>query len=172
MRPSYSLYSWFIDGISSESAVYSLDKILRKHGATLNQDCVLLLNDDDGDAPASDYIDDPELALAQLVAWPSHGSIEYDLGDVFLVTTFHSEEGSPVGRIHCIRLSMPSDWFDDHRPISEQRLGSIAGDLHSTMMANRTVMGWSGPAPRVYWSDELQRLRTGIVEGEYDVDLR
>lgn len=172
MRPSYNLYSWFIDGIPADSAVSATDTILRRHGATLNQDCVILLNDDGGNDPPPDPGGDPEAALAQLAVWPLFGSIEYELGDVFIAATFHPDEGPPDGKVYCIQISVPSDWLDDRRSVSEQCFESIARNLHSTMIPNRTVMSWSGRPADIPWSDELQRLRAGIVEGEYDVDLR
>jgi hypothetical protein len=173
MKPAYELYSWRLEGIPHETAVAITNTVLTRHGAEIDQDCVLILNDHEDQMSSTDFVNDAKTALARLAEWPSLGSIEYHLGDVSVVATFHlRDEGSPERSVGCIQLSVSSDWFDRSRPISEQEFGSIARELHAAARADRTVMTWSGRPSDVSWRDELQRLQGGVREGVYDVDLR
>jgi hypothetical protein len=170
MKPAYDLYSWNIDGLIGSDAVHYAHTILTKHGAELSQDCVLMLAEDAEESPLPVGIEDPEAALARLSTWPSLGSIEYHLDDVSIIVTFHTSESNDTGA-HCIQMSVSSDWFDRLRPVSEQTFGAIASEIHAITMADRTVMRWTGRPLEVTWDEELIRLQSGAVEGEYDVDL-
>lgn len=172
MKPAYDLYSLFTGGMPAEGAVRVTDAVLGQHGAALNDDCVLILADFGDETPPPNVIADAETALAQLAGWPALGSIEYHLGDVSVLATFHAMEASKGTRVSCIQLSVSSDWFDRLRPMSEEKFGSIANELHSTATADRTVMSWRGRPPDISWAEEIERLQAGVVEGEYDVDLR
>jgi hypothetical protein len=172
MKPGYDMFAWMIDGILPEKGVPLVHDVMSRQGAVLDPDSVFVLNRCGDQLSIADFVDTAEATLAQLAAWPTLGSVEYLLDEVSIAISFHPIDEMRDRRVGCIQLSVSSDWFDRHRPMSEETFSAIGSALHSAVAATRTVMNWNSAPPDISWMDEFKNLQSGIMKGEYDLDLR
>lgn len=173
MSETYDFVSVLVDGMPAGDAVGVTDHVLRSAGAVIGPDSMLLLNDTASvEIDDVELVTDPEAALRRLAGWPTFGRIDYQFDDGHLIGVFlDGPEGT--GTVNAVGLSVPGRVMDGD-PAARERVLDVLAALHRALGADRTV-GQFGLVNylRFSWQDEVRRLRSGDIAGDYDtVDIR
>lgn len=165
MSTSYKLYVILPEPADRTSLIHSLHQVLVLAGARLDGDCFLYPseNSETDDDPIS--VENAEEAIAKFSRNPALGSMDYSALDHMINVSY---KGLDDSKIDAIKISVPDSkmagrgmaFYDD-----------LAKKLHSLLSARRTILGWEPERQGFGWQEEVQRVRNGIFDGKYEVDL-
>lgn len=146
--------------------------VFRIHGMRFGRESLVVFNDLDhfGDFVTErepEVVDEEDEAMTRILAWSALGGTEYYLEDS-LVTVFTS--GMREYQADVVQLAV-STTFCVRSPDFKRRFEDLVRNVHAALNAERTIYDYElcSPSP---WAEELNRVRQGIFEGDYPIDLR
>lgn len=165
----YEIASVVPAGLDPWRAVTVCDDVLRAAAIVIDDDSQLYLNDTDRVEPEPQSVHSPAEALRTLASWPTLGTIEYASAEGPVTVSYLSDSNPPL--LHCVILGVGQRAMD--RAAGVGRYQRLAEALDTALGASRTIMAWGLNASGFSWSDELNRLRRGLYERDYELaDLR
>lgn len=170
MSESYEVLVLIPDKLPVKEAVYKTHQIIYDMGGSIDEDCMLILNDTEDVNPDIEYIENDEAALNTLVNWSALGAINYAMPDAIITVEYAGEAPFTV---QAVRITIPDTIiFDKDGSESKDRYAFLANLLHESLRAKRTIVDWGLMYMGVYWKEEIERLNNGEYLGSYSVDLR
>lgn len=138
------------------------------NGVSFSGQCDVFFNDSGDMERESELVSSEDDGLGRIFEWPAFGGMELNLSEQRIVVVFHG--GTP----HCvdvITLSMNATPYMSSPKVQRGFEEAIAG-LHEVFKAKRTAMDYELLSPASWLMQEVERVRSGVFEGRYALDLR
>lgn len=167
----YDIYVLSVEGFDRTEAVYLTKEILFSEGGSIDEECLLILGDTPTIEPDSEIIINAENAIQRLVEWETLGSITFMMPEVLITVTFHISIKNP-SKVGCIEIAVPANSVDSRGETAKNKYLSISNKLHSSLDADRTIMGLGINRNGFSWQKETEQINKGIFAGNYLLDLK
>jgi hypothetical protein len=130
---------------------------------------LVVFNDSQGmEREPEDATSEPD-AIDRLVAWPGMGGTEYDIGSSDSLSVFFN--GLNAANVDALSLSVRSKAFL-FDPTVRSTFERLVFDLHRSFRSRRTISAADLLSPGTWWIEEVRRVRAGVYDGQYAIDLR
>jgi hypothetical protein len=171
MSSPYEIVALLPNGMDPAQAVSTVHRALVASGGGFSESSFIWLARNKDVRDVREPIEDTDAALARMAAWPTGGTINYQMPEFTVLATFRRFHGIPG--ISFVSVSIPARALEGADHAARDRYEKLAQRLHEDLQARRTIMaralGDDGPWERA----ELKRLGDGRFEGKYfPLDLR
>lgn len=149
---------------NSTNEILKFDQILNDHGIFIEVDGLYYLNDYGEEEFDPEDIVDAKKTLNRLANWPTAGWLEYSMPGCSILVSYKTVNNFQLGGIY---LSA----YESEYNYQKGRLDRLIYFLHSNYKPLRIIKG-ENIFENFVPEDEIERVRNGIFEGDYEIDLR
>ncbi|NJM22691.1 MAG: hypothetical protein HC836_38300 [Richelia sp. RM2_1_2] len=149
---------------NSKNTIFELDQILNDYGIVIEVGALYYLNDYGEEEFDPEDIVDAKDTLNKLVNWPTAGWLEYHMPGCSLLISYKTDGDFLLSGIYISA-------YESEYNSQKEKLDKLIYFLHYKYKSLRTIKGeniFEDFDPE----DEIERVRNGIFEGNYQIDLR
>jgi hypothetical protein len=145
-----------------------LRSVLIKHGTDFSPHANVIFNDWQGREREPEVALSEEEAIKAILSWPALGGTEYNFSGHKLIVFLFATEAYCVDAISLSIIS--GNRMDDPKVKSDHE--ELIKDIHISLAAKRSLVEYELLSPNSFWIQEVERIRSGVFEGKYFMDLR
>ncbi|MCY1079504.1 hypothetical protein [Archangium lansingense] len=167
--PSYiTAYAILPEPTKADQVLADFKRWRELSGVSCLEECNVIFNDSGDIEREPELVSSEEDGLNRLFEWPTLGGMGFSLSGHKIFVSFR---GETPHHVDVITMSMNSKLYVFHPDIRRSFEETVAR-LHQIFKSKRTVVDYDLLSPASWLKKEVEKVRSGVFEGRYALDLR